>query len=52
MDLGSPQHGITSDDELRFGKNVAGAARAAGVRHLVYMGGCTTGRPAWPLREA
>ncbi|XXX78296.1 NmrA/HSCARG family protein [Sorangium sp. So ce134] len=33
---GQPQYGITSEDELRFGKNVADAARAAGVRHLVY----------------
>ncbi|WP_437945007.1 NmrA family NAD(P)-binding protein [Sorangium sp. So ce296] len=33
---GQPQYGVTSDDELRFGKNVADAARAAGVRHLVY----------------
>ncbi|WP_437680278.1 NmrA family NAD(P)-binding protein [Sorangium sp. So ce131] len=33
---GQPEYGITSDDELRFGKNVADAARAAGARHLVY----------------
>ncbi|WP_437877137.1 NmrA family NAD(P)-binding protein [Sorangium sp. So ce513] len=33
---GQPQYGVTSDDELRFGKNVADAARAAGARHLVY----------------
>ena len=33
---GQPQSGVTSDDEVRFGKNVADAARAAGARHLVY----------------
>ncbi|MDC0678566.1 NmrA family NAD(P)-binding protein [Sorangium atrum] len=33
---GQPQYGVTSEDEARFGKNVADAARAARVRHLVY----------------
>lgn len=33
---GQPGSGLAIDDEARFGRNVADAARAAGVRHLVY----------------
>jgi uncharacterized protein YbjT (DUF2867 family) len=33
---GQPEYGVTSADEQRFGRNVADAARAAGVGHLVY----------------
>lgn len=33
---GQPEYGVTSDDETRFGRNVADAARAASVGHIVY----------------
>ncbi|WAS94999.1 NmrA family NAD(P)-binding protein [Nannocystis punicea] len=33
---GQPQYGVTAEDEIRQGKSVADAARAAGVEHLVY----------------
>ncbi|PCC71935.1 Uncharacterized conserved protein YbjT, contains NAD(P)-binding and DUF2867 domains [Nannocystis exedens] len=33
---GQPQYGVTPEDEVRQGKSVADAARAAGVEHLVY----------------
>ncbi|MDC0668134.1 NmrA/HSCARG family protein [Nannocystis radixulma] len=33
---GQPQYGVTPEDEVRQGKSVADAARAAGVAHLVY----------------
>jgi len=33
---GQPEYGLAPDDEARFGRNVADAARAAGVSHLVY----------------
>ena len=33
---GQPEYGVTDDDELRFGKSVADAAKAARVAHLVY----------------
>lgn len=33
---GQPEYGVTDDDELRFGIDVADAARDAGVKHLVY----------------
>ncbi|HVK78826.1 MAG TPA: NmrA/HSCARG family protein [Kofleriaceae bacterium] len=42
---GQPEYGVTDDDERRFGVAVADAARAAGVRHLVYssVGGLRRG---------
>jgi uncharacterized protein YbjT (DUF2867 family) len=33
---GQPQYGVTAEDEIRQGKSVADAARAAQVEHLVY----------------
>lgn len=33
---GQPEYGLGPDDEARFGRNVADAARTAGVSHLVY----------------
>jgi uncharacterized protein YbjT (DUF2867 family) len=33
---GQPQYGVTAEDEIRQGKSVADAAKAAGVEHLVY----------------
>ena len=33
---GQPQYGVTAEDEIRQGKSVADAARAARVEHLVY----------------
>jgi len=33
---GQPEYGVSDDDEERFGVTVADAARAAGVKHLVY----------------
>lgn len=33
---GQPQYGVTGEDEIRLGKSVADAAKAAGVEHLVY----------------
>ncbi|MFZ6182121.1 NmrA/HSCARG family protein [Nannocystis pusilla] len=33
---GQPQYGVTPEDEVRQGKSVADAAKAAGVAHLVY----------------
>ncbi|RJS20823.1 NmrA/HSCARG family protein [Corallococcus sp. H22C18031201] len=40
--------GVTSADEIRFGKNVADAAKATGIRHLVYTsaGGAERGTGA------
>ncbi|MFT3770979.1 MAG: NmrA/HSCARG family protein [Minicystis sp.] len=33
---GQPHYGVTAEDEIRQGKSVADAAKAAGVEHLVY----------------
>jgi uncharacterized protein YbjT (DUF2867 family) len=33
---GQPQYGVTAEDEIRQGKSVADAAKAAHVEHLVY----------------
>jgi uncharacterized protein YbjT (DUF2867 family) len=33
---GQPQYGVTAEDEIRQGKSVADAAKAARVEHLVY----------------
>lgn len=33
---GQPEYGVTAADEVRLGMNVADAAKAAGVAHLVY----------------
>lgn len=33
---GQPQYGLSDDDEIRIGKAVADAAKAAGVEHFVY----------------
>ncbi len=51
----SVQNGITSgfDEEVRQGRNVADAAEAAGVGHLVYASagfGRTTGVPSWDAK--
>ncbi|MCW5830857.1 MAG: NmrA family NAD(P)-binding protein [Labilithrix sp.] len=39
---GQPQHGVTAEDEVRLGKNVADVAVAARVEHVVYgsVDGC------------
>ena len=33
---GQPEYGVTDEDEVRFGIDVANAAQAAGVAHLIY----------------
>lgn len=40
---GQPVHGVTDEDEVRFGVAVADAARDAGVEHLVYSSASAAG---------
>ncbi|WCS24875.1 NmrA/HSCARG family protein [Methylobacterium sp. NMS14P] len=39
-----PAHGVTDEQEIRWGKDIADAALAAGVRHLVYTSVNAVGR--------